>query len=69
MQLWKQKKKKTQLFRDQNTRESRRRREEFDVKSDEKVTEVLITEVQKKCWSKEMGAMKQSHHLQLRKFL
>lgn len=50
-------------------RESRRSKGQFDVKSDENVTVMLINEIQKKCcWSKKMADMKQSHHLQLRKF-
>lgn len=44
-------------------------RGEFDVKSDGKVTEMLTIDIQKQCWNKKMGDMKQSHQLQLRKFL
>lgn len=56
-------------MRAKNNRESSRSSVEFDVKSDEKITEMLISEIQKKCWwSKKMADTKQSHHhLQLRK--
>lgn len=57
------------MFRAQNTRESRRRRGEFDVKSDENITEILTIEIQKKYRSKKIGDMNQSHYLQMRKFL
>lgn len=46
-ELWKQKKGVEWL--EQKIIESRRSRGEFHVKSDEKVTEMLINEIQKKC--------------------
>lgn len=54
------KQKRNYMFRAQNTRDSRRRRGEFDVKNDEKVTEMFTIEIQRKRWSKKMGDKKQS---------
>jgi len=43
---------------------------ESDVTNAEKVTEMLISEIQKKCcWSEKMADMKQSRDSQLRKFI